>query len=468
MTSFVGRTQELDALRRELDRKRPSLITVIGRRRVGKSTLLLEAVRRRRAVYYQATKVAASLNLALFKAQLAKVTGGGALLESLTDWTGVFTYISERLAEEFAGVTIILDEFPYLCESETALPSIVQKAWDEVRRRNTAINLVLCGSKISFMDQLLAEKNPLHGRQTLALDLGPLPYRDAARFLPGWEPIDRLYAYGVFGGVPYYLALADSDVALADNIMDLVLAKGAPLADEPSTLLQAELRDVARYATILGAVAAGATDTGTIIGRVREIKDASTLAPYVHKLAELRLIRIVRSLDRPDRERDRRYVVDDPFMAFWYRFYLPNASALAAGHARDVYRYAIAPMLDDYMGVPFERVCREYVRLYGQELLAAPAREVGQIWGSDYDLDVAGTLLDGTVVYGECKWWKRLVGVNVLEHLQARASHVGYGKGARSRRYLMFSRSGFTDALLARSAVESRLHLLTPAELLAE
>jgi AAA+ ATPase superfamily predicted ATPase len=465
MSGFVGRDLELRAITRELERKRASLLVVYGRRRVGKSTLLLRAIADRPAIYYQASKIATSENVTLFKQEVRRVLGDSPLVDGLNDWLGLLSYLADA-ARSTPGLTVVLDEFPYLCETERGLPSLVQKLWDEVRRGESPLKLVLCGSKVSFMEELLAEKNPLHGRQTLELDVGPLSYREAARFFPGWRAAERLYAYGVFGGVPYYLALCDPAVSLAENVRALVLEKGAPLGDESNHILQAELQTVTRYATILRAVADGCTDSGTIIGRVAELRDASQLAPYIQKLQGLRLIRIVRSLDATERERDRRYYLDDPFLAFWYRFCLPHLSALAAGHAAEVYDLSIAPALDDYMGGVFEWVCRDYTRLYGQEALGVPAREVGQIWAADFDLDVAGTLLDGSAVFGECKWWKGHAGENVLDRLVLNAARTRYGSDAATRHHLLFSRGGFTADLKKRAAREPLTHLIGVEELL--
>lgn len=463
---FFGREREIAVIRRELERSRPSVVIVRGRRRVGKSRLLVEATRSHPTIYYQATRIAGSMSLNLFKAEIVRVTGPDPVLDSLGDWLGVLTYLEGAALTGRPGLTVVLDEFPYLCDADPSLPSVLQKFCDGVRERGTRLNVVLCGSKISFMEELLGEKNPLHGRQTLELDLGPLSFRDTAKFFPGWSMEEQLRAYGILGGIPYYLNLCDPEFTLSENVLDLVLSMGAPLSDEPNNLLQAELRDVTRYATILRSIADGCTDSGSIIGRVRELRDASALAPYVQKLSELRLIRIVRSLDATERERDRRYFLDDPYLAFWYRFYLPNLSPLAAGHAEEVWRHAIEPRLDDYMGGIFEWICREYARLFINEVLPTPAQESGQIWAADFDIDVAGRLLNGAAFAGECKWWKGAVGVNVLEHLQETAARAAYEREAPERYFLLFSRSGFTGELRRARKRNPMVRLLGPAELL--
>jgi uncharacterized protein len=135
-----------------------------------------------------------------------------------------------------------------------------------------------------------------------------------------------------------------------------------------------------------------------------------------------------------------------------------------------VYERVIEPFLDDYMGGIFERVCQEYMRWYGQELLNVPAQEVGRIWTGDFDIDVAGKLLDGAAFYGECKWWKKPVGENVLDHLIETSAKTVYGKGKEStpHHYIIFARQGFTTDLQARAAANPQIHLVTPEKLLGK
>lgn len=465
MRKFLGRRVEMAAIERELDRERLSLLVILGRRRVGKSRLILEAAGTRPTIYYQATKIAGSTSLEFFKQETAKVLGPDPVLAGLSDWHGTLTYI-HRLASRPSGLTVILDEFPYLCEVDASLPSVIQKFWDTTAGSSGNFNLILCGSKIAFMESLLAEKNPLHGRQNLRLDVAPLNYRETALFFPSWTAEDRLRAYAVFGGIPFYLNLTDPDDDLETNILKLVLETGAPLADEPETLLQAEFRDVTRYMTILHAIADGCTKSGQIVGRVREFANAGAMTTYLEKLEELRLITVVRSLDWPEKERDRRFFLADPLLKFWFHFCLPNTSALESGHAKDVLRLAISPWLDAYMGELFEWICREHAKLFLPELLGVPARVVGQVWGADFDIDVAGTLLNGAMLYGECKWWKDQVGENVLDQLIENTRKTSYGCAESRKNYLIYSRNGFTLDLTNRAAKCAEVHLVSPIGLI--
>ena len=118
------------------------------------------------------------------------------------------------------------------------------------------------------------------------------------------------------------------------------------------------------------------------------------------------------------------------------------------------------PFLEDHMGAVFEVICRDFMRFHAQEILEFPARTVGRVWAADYDLDVAGEILNGSSVYGECKWWKDPVGENILEHLLETSTQSKYGSRDGRTQYMLFSRSGFTAALEARAKRDGKLHLI--------
>ncbi len=129
---FVGRVRELARLREEFAADRPSLLVVFGRRRVGKSELLRKVTRNIPHVMYQATRVSSSLNLEALKAEVARSLGADDLLQGLGDWLGVLTYLA-RKSEAAPGLVVVLDEFPYLADVDSALPSWCRNSGTRVR-----------------------------------------------------------------------------------------------------------------------------------------------------------------------------------------------------------------------------------------------------------------------------------------------------------------------------------------------
>lgn len=463
---FIGRTQDISRLIKEFSLTRPSLLVVYGRRRIGKSMLLREAAKDHPHVLYQATRVTPTLNLDGFKAEIARSLGADSILNGLGDWLGVLTYLA-RKAKDMPGLVVVLDEFPYLVEGDQALPSIIQKFWDAVVADEGKLNLVLCGSMIAQMEDLLAERNPLYGRQTLRLEVKALPLRDAAGFFPDYPAEDRILAYAIFGGVPFYLRLCDPGASLEENVTNLLLTDTGTLVDEPNVLLQSELRETQRYASILAAIADGCTKLGEIGGRVRDIRDSVSLSPYMRRLERMRLVRVVHSLDASPKSRDTRYFVDDPLVAFWHRFVRPNMSSVMQGFGHDVWRHQVVPQLDEYMGGAFEEICRGHARRHAQEALPSPAQEIGQIWSVDYDIDVAGRLLDGSMLYGECKWRRGAIGSDVLDTLIGRAGRTEYGRGVENHHFILYARTGFKAGVHERAREDGRVVLMTPNMMLA-
>jgi AAA+ ATPase superfamily predicted ATPase len=134
------------------------------------------------------------------------------------------------------------------------------------------------------MSELLAERNPLYGQQSAVMDLKPLPFREAAQFFGNWDPQDRVRGYSVFGGMPYYLSLIDPRENLARNIERLFLTSEiAPLREEPQHLLEAELQNVGRYASILHAVASGANKQS--VRRSRNLRGMNPVSAAVYRRA---------------------------------------------------------------------------------------------------------------------------------------------------------------------------------------
>jgi uncharacterized protein len=324
---------------------------------------------------------------------------------------------------------------------------VIQQFMDSGSPRRGNLKLVLCGSVIAHMSELLAEKNPLYGRHSAVFDVAPLPLRDVAEFLPGWPAEDIVAAYGILGGIPYYLETFDPNVSLKRNVIDQVLARRGKLTDEPMRLLAAETINAPRYHSIMQAIAAGCVTSSAIKDRVRG--------------------------GEGERERNRRYVFDDPFMAFWFHFVRPASSAVGLGRGDQVWRNRIAPGLPGYMGNAFEDICRQHVRLHSDEFLGSAVfgevgEDVGKIWSGDYDIDIAAMLLDNSVVFGECKWRNQVMGEGILEHLVECAGKTRFAAGVERRHFVLCSKSGFSPALAASAEGDPLLHLLTPEDVVRQ
>jgi AAA+ ATPase superfamily predicted ATPase len=322
----------------------PELFVLYGRRRVGKTELLQRFCEGRRAVYFLAAQVREKDNLRAFRDALRDGLGD-PLVDSIEfpSWPAALGFAAERANDE--RLVLILDEFPYLCESTKGLPSLLQQFWDQ-RGKDSGLMIVLCGSQVSFMErEILAERSPLFGRRTGQRRLEPLTPTEALEFHPTWTLEERVLAYSILGGMPAYLRRFRADRSIEENLLREVLRPEGYLFDEVSFLLRTELSNPATYNSILAAVAGGAGKVGDIALVVGV--DSTTANKYLHVLRELRLVERSIPLTDPNPLRSRRgvYRISDRFVAFHFRHVQPNVSLIQADRGARVYEEYVKPDL---------------------------------------------------------------------------------------------------------------------------
>ena len=448
---FYGRENERAFLQGQFERREAALVVVYGRRRIGKTTLLEKFAGNKKQLYFLATEESEQANFDKFCAIAADVLTDNIFLELRSDWEMAFKLIAEKSVNE--RVVVVLDEFQYLCSANSAFSSIIQRCWDGFLK-NANIMLILCGSHIGMMERdVLAYGAPLYGRRTAQLRLGPLPAAALRPLFPSYSPAQLVETYAVLGGVPAYLLRFDSRLGVMENITRHVLDPSAFLYAEPSFLLREELREPRNYFAVLQAVAQGRTTPNEISQATG--MDPGPLARYLATLRELGLLerRVPVTETQPEKSRRGLYMVQDRFLRFWFRFVAPNASALEMGGAAQVAQ-KVARELPQFVGPVFEDLCRAWTAEQAARARWPLALErFGSFWSPEAEVDVVGLGGEGLLV-GECKWNREPVGVSVLADLKRKAEAICARVGRRETLLVLFSRSGFTDALEAAAAAE--------------
>lgn len=377
---FIGRTNELAILEELSQSGRPELFVLYGRRRVGKTELLQRFCGTHRSVFFLAAQVRDRDNLRAFKTAIAESLGDELARNiDFPDWSAALTFLAERAGSE--RLVVVLDEFPYLCESNKSVPSQIQRFWD-TRGKKSTLMLVLCGSQVSFMEkEVLSERSPLFGRRTAQRRLEPLPPLDTLAFFPKWSLADRALAFSILGGMPAYLQRFDDTATLGANLVREVLRPEGFLFDEVQFLLRAELTNPATYNSILASVARGAqrlNDVSLDVG-----VDATTANKYLTVLRELRLIERDVPLTEPDPLRSRRgtYRVADRFIQFHFRFVQPNLALVHAGRGARVLEEFILPAFPSLLDEARVEFIIDHLRTRAADVIGEEVTEVGRFAG---------------------------------------------------------------------------------------
>lgn len=445
MDGFVDRDVELSRLRDCYDSDEAELAVIYGRRRLGKTQLVQHSLTDRDdAVVYQATETTARLQLDQFVDIAAEAFPG--VTDIKEDWESLLGYLGDQDA------VVVLDEFPYLIEADPSLPSVIQRLWDQ-RFQNTSGTLVLVGSSISMMEEAtLLGNSPLYGRATEKLDLRPLRFAAAQEFLPDdYTPEERVFAWGVFGGVPYYLDGIDLDRDLGTVLTEEVLSQKGYLHDEPEYVLRTELTEPNRYFAILSAIAAGKAASNEIAQAIGI--DGKQISTYTQKLERLRLVeRDVPITEEKAKSRRGRYRLRDPLFRFWFRFVYGNEDRYER-LGRDAYEAIIEPELADFVSPAFEMLCQEALpNLYPDELFL----DIGRWWYKEHEVDVVGFTDEGTMVVGECKFTSAPLDYGALTSLEEHVEAIRWTPRGEDVdiEYALFARSGATKSV--REAVNER------------
>lgn len=439
---FVGRMEELNALEDLYAKNDFQMLVLYGRRRVGKTALLEEFCKKKRALFFSAQLQSDGDNLKDFSREVALFFGLPASTPPFASWLDAFNFMAQKAIND--PFVFVFDELPYAVRTNPALPSTLQVAIDRGFKKTQCL-MVLCGSNQGFMEnEVLGEKSPLYGRRTAQLRLLPFDYLDAARMLPDCPVQERISYYASLGGTPYYLAGVDPDLTYQQNMARLFFSRTGLMFDEPSMLLRQELREPATYSSIMRAIANGSN-------RSNEIASAAGVAPssvtaYLKTLISLGLVERAVPHGEPAKSKRSIYRVKDPAFLFWYRFVAPHVTSIEGGLGEKICARLLAnECRAEYEGHVFETVCRQWMlRQAAAGKLPLQVTTVDSWWGTDpvareqTDIDlVASDEIDKDLLLGECKWRNKFDVSSVLGGLREKGRLL---QGYRRQWFYVFSK----------------------------
>ncbi len=450
---------------------------VYGRRRQGKSWLLRRVVAEAGGVYTMALQHDRRSALDRFAAALAQASGLDGVAFQLDDWEQALDAARQVLGRNQAGV-LVFDEYPHLLEHSPELSSVLQASYDEMVNDpdGPALTIVLCGSAIGVMEQLLSGQSPLRGRTQLELRVQPFDFRTAAAFWGLSDPLVAFHVDAIFGGTPGYRALAgtpppDRLDELPEWLSTTVFNPASALFSEAEYLLREDprIQDRSVYFAILTAIARGhATHTaiGGAIGRDR--------TSMTHPLDVLATAGFVTHATDVRKARGSSFRIADPIVRFHQLITLPRRAQFEEHRWQDAWDDATPTFRSQILGPHFEHLAREWTRRFADP--ATTGGRVGEVGytvlsdrssRSKHEVDVVGLPAGARSgkksspirCIGEAKDSERPRTIGDLHRLERiRSLLVADGSDCADAHLLLFARSGFESPLEAvandRSDVE--------------
>jgi AAA+ ATPase superfamily predicted ATPase len=441
---FVNRQDELSYLEKEYRSGLFKFVSVIGRRRVGKTRLIEEFIKEKdNAVYF----LVQEMNDQELRLSIAERLHREINLSFIgtPSWETIFEELFK--ASENLRIILILDEFQRFLNINRSVPSVLQGAIDK-HARKSKLFLIVMGSSIGMMHKLFDYTSALYGRRTGQLNIQPLHPSHLREWFPG-IPLERVIEiYSVFGGTPKYLEDVDSKQTIIENIENKILSKRDILYSEPEILIKTELPESATYFNILKLISEGKTKPNEIASSLT-IKQTS-LSYFLNVLEkDMELIkREVPVTEKRERSKKAIYKMSDNFFRFWFRYVYPYKSDIEVDNTKPVIE-KIVRELNSFIGHSFEEMCR-MILLKFDVYPPLKLSRVGTWWGfhreggirKELEIDIVA-LNEQTkeILFAECKWQEKVDAKKVLAELKDKTKYVQWNNERRKEHYAIFAKS---------------------------
>lgn len=441
---FVNRKHEFAHLEKEYHAAGAKLIVIYGRRRVGKTRLIEEFIKKKKAIYYMAAQEKDALQIKEFKEIIAKELNDSFLADAYFEsWKQLFAYL-EKVWPAKQRIVLVIDEVTYIIKENSSFTSYLQKFWDAFLSK-TDTKLILSGSLVGLMvKEVLSYNSPLYGRRTSEIHLESFCFSDSCGFMKHLCIEDQIKFYSVTGGVPKYLLFITKGEHFNEFLINNLFNKEGFFYREGLFLLSQEFKDPSTYINILKAMANGNTKLNEIANFTG--LESKKISSYIDILILLNLVKKEIPITEDEKRfRGAFYSIDDNFLSFWHKFIYPNRSDIEIRKEAEL-MLSIGKEINSYIGIKFEQVCKEVLSMQDQfsEFI------IGKWWGfrrqgnvrEAVEIDIAGiNNKTKEIIFGECKWKDNVDAEKILSQLKEKAKHVEWNNSKRKEKYAIFAKS---------------------------
>jgi hypothetical protein len=378
-----------------------------------------------------------------------------------------------------SGGVLVLDGIEHLEGARKRLLDEWAEVWRRSREQGRPVMLILVTRRRDPGSALegRGEETGSRAEPLARIRVGARPFRVGAR--AGAPAGDAILRWSVFGTHFSRLSRPSSTPTpsptfseprgaptLRDEPISRVLDPRGDLHDEPLRTLERAVQAPQRYVAVVHALARGASDWSGVLEALGARGRGNPIAPYLVRLAEEGVVEIERPLGAPPSGRRRRYVLQDPFVGFWFSKIFPIRSLIHRVGPEVAYDTWVAPHLDAHAAAWLPVLARRWVEEHSGDAFGAPAREVGALWGDDEPMDLAARLANGWILYGRCAPGGPDAQRAAAESLDRALRRVRFGIGRETRIPLLFVLEP-PDAELRRwTARTPHARVVTPDDLM--
>ena len=373
---FIGRETELAKIREQLQPGRKAAILIYGKRRIGKTSIIQQACKN-----FDGTTISHLCAKSSYEGNLALLSRSVSMALGLPQISfGTIFDLFDFLKKQNKNILLVLDEYQYFKESlkENELDSYMQSILDSLPEN---IKIILCGSYIAIMKELLKEQNPLFGRFTLILNVEEFDYLEASAFYGHLPVREKIRFYAVFGGSPYVLSCLDYGKTLEDNISGLLIGQNSLLRSHIENIM---LKEINRsYDTrIFEALKNGKKKYGEIASAIG-MTDAGLLDKQLKHLMNMQALVKTFPINRADDRKKQFYEIKDNLMRFYFRYVFGNESLIYKFGEMQFAENNVFANLDTFISLRFEAMAMQYFSRLAKKGMLKGITDFGSYWYDD-------------------------------------------------------------------------------------
>lgn len=439
---FVGRENELTAIHEKLHSKKSEQILIYGRRRIGKSELIKQALKdcEYKIIHYVCRKTTYEDNFSSLANAVLSVLPNKFV--HFSDLGELLEYVYEAAKNE--PIILFIDEYSFFRIND-GIDSWFQIAIDQFQNESN-VKLILCGSYVDIMSKIIEKNAPLYGRFTMIMKLTPLDYYDVAKFIPNESLENKVFYYSCFGGIPYYWTLIDNTLSPEENLEKLFLPENSIIENEIENQLMSEISKLSNANIILDVLAASNKTYSDIETAVSQ-KGVKYLPYILNQLQQLDMIQKNFPINDASRSKSTLYEICDNTLLFYYTYLFHNKSARSFMTPKQFYKDIGKDILNRFIPHRFECIAKEYlIRMNKGSRMDPPFSQIGRFIYHDAknkktgEFDIVTKDKKGYTSY-ECKYTNKPITLKIIQQeiQQIQDLHLNFYQLG------FISKSGFED-----------------------
>lgn len=424
---FIGREEELKEIRDSLKSTKFESIMIYGRRRVGKTEIINEAIKDYNGVviHYECKRTSALLNLEYLGESFCHTLNiGNIKFNSFDDF---FDYAFKlSIGKEYV---LVIDEFSFLLDDDFSIESSLAVAIDKYKNKSK-LKLIISGSYVTIMKKMIEYGSHSYGRFNHIMLIRPFDYYTSSLFYENYSSEDKIKMYSIFGGLPYFNSLINPSISANENIINLIIKKDSIIEHELNEMILSETQKISYLNDLIAILSRGTSKYSDIVTKLNQYKDARP-DYLLNKLIEMNIIKKVVPINEKHNNKKVFYTFEDNLMHFYYKYVFNSPFSLNRANPQFFFDNFIKEDLEtQYIPKKFENIALEFLlRMNLMGKISPIIYELGTYTFNDSknkinrQFDVVTLDKSGYIPY-ECKYTNALVGIKEIREEETQVQQL--------------------------------------------